>query len=87
MRYGDLTDEQKSKVASAKSPEEILEMAEAEGYELTDEELEQIAGGGFWKDEYYCPKCGSHHVSMSKAWDEGLCLDCGFEGWYDSFYH
>ena len=47
MKYSDLTDEQKSKVANAKSPEEILEMARAEGYELTDEELEAISGGGF----------------------------------------
>lgn len=40
MRYSDLTDEQRSKVANAKSPEEILEMAKAESYELADEELE-----------------------------------------------
>ena len=45
MKYKDLTEEQKSKVANAKSPEEILEMANTVGYELTDEEIEGIAGG------------------------------------------
>ena len=34
MKYEDLTEEQKGKIAGAKSPEEILEMAKAEGYEL-----------------------------------------------------
>ena len=34
MKYEDLTEAQKSKIADAKSPEEILEMAKTVGYEL-----------------------------------------------------
>ena len=37
-------------------------MAKAEGYELSDEEIEGISGGSFWVNEYYCPTCGSHDV-------------------------
>ena len=29
----------------------MLALAKAEGYELSDEELEQVSGGGFW--DYY----------------------------------
>ena len=87
MKFNELTDEQKSKFAEAKSPEEILEMAKAEGYELTDEQLEAISGGGFWKEECYCPKCGSHDVGVWKQLDDGHCYSCGFEGFYDQFFH
>ena len=55
MEYKDLTAGQKSKIADAKSPEEILKMAKTEGYELTDDEIEGISGGSFWVNEYYCP--------------------------------
>ena len=45
MRYGDLTDEQKGKVANAKGPpEEILGMAKAEGYERRSSYSEQRHG-------------------------------------------
>ena len=48
MNYKDLTEEQKSKIADAKGPEDILAMAREEGYELSDEELQSIAGGVKW---------------------------------------
>ena len=44
MRYGDLTDEQKGKVANAKGPEGILEMAKAEGYKRRNSYSEQRYG-------------------------------------------
>ena len=43
-----LTDEQKKKVEAAQSPEELLALAKESGYELTQEQLESVAGGTFW---------------------------------------
>ena len=40
-----LTDEQKKKVEAAKSPEELLSLAKESGYELSPEQLSQVAGG------------------------------------------
>lgn len=40
-----LTDEQKSKVEAARSPEELLAFAKEAGYELTLEEISKVSGG------------------------------------------
>lgn len=48
MDFNGLTPEQQEKVLNAKTPEEILSLAEEEGYELSDEELDGIAGGAIW---------------------------------------
>ena len=87
MKYEDLTEEQKSKIADAKNPEEILEIAKAEGYELTREELEEISGGRFWMNEYYCPMCGSHDVGVWQNSNSGHCYNCDFRGPFHQFSH
>ena len=60
MKYEDLTDEQKAKIREAKTPEDILELAREEGYELSDEELEGVSGG--WdhcsQEKYGCGMVG-----------------------------
>ena len=45
MGFDDLTEEQKAKARACKTPEEMLALAREEGYELTDEQLEGVAGG------------------------------------------
>ena len=53
-----LTDDQKKKVEAAKSPEELLALAKEEGYELSPDQLEGIAGG--WCSDHcfiYNPRC------------------------------
>ena len=40
-----LTDEQKKKVESAQTPEELLVLAKETGYELSPDQLEAVAGG------------------------------------------
>ena len=55
MEYNDLTDEQKAKVKACKTVEELVELAKAEGVELTDEQLNSIAGG----DSFWCPTATS----------------------------
>ena len=48
MEFKDLTPEQQAKVRACTTPEELLALAKAEGYELSDEELEAVSGGGAW---------------------------------------
>ena len=50
MEFKDLTPEQQAKARACKTPEELLALAKAEGYELSDEELEAVAGGMSWED-------------------------------------
>ena len=54
------TDEQKKRVETAKTPEELLALAKESGYELTPVQMESIAGGGLWikcpgHDPHTCP--------------------------------
>lgn len=63
------------------TPEEILAMAKAKGVELTDEQLEGVAGGGVWDKPGAdgCPKCGSHDISYSNVGQTiwMTCNNCG----------
>ena len=43
-----LTHEQREAARNLKTPEEMLEFAQAEGIELTNEQLESIAGGHWY---------------------------------------
>ena len=47
MNFEDLTPELQEKAKACATPEELLALAKAEGYELSDAELEQVSGGGF----------------------------------------
>lgn len=77
MDYKDLTDEQRARVEACSSPEELLALAKAEGYELTDEELEMVSGG--WGDTLTCPQCGSENLSYDSFLSMHVCHSCGFE--------
>ena len=61
MDFDDLTPEQQKKARACKTPEQILELAKSEGYELTNEELNGIAAGGVWStcnSPYWCSADG-----------------------------
>lgn len=63
MRLEDLTPEQKAKAKACKTPEDILALAQEEGYELSDKELDGagIAGGWCATDYKGCPdRCGAY---------------------------
>ena len=45
MEFKDLSPEQQEKAKACSTPEELLELAKSEGYELTEEELEGVSGG------------------------------------------
>lgn len=54
--FNSLTDEQRKKIETAKSPEELLAVAKETGYELSDEQLAGLSGGSFWDNDDECGK-------------------------------
>lgn len=60
MKLDNITPEQRRKAAACKNGEELLALAKEEGVDLTDEQLDAIAGGleKDWFGDYMCPKCG-----------------------------
>ena len=50
MDFSSLSEEQRKKIEACETPEEMLALAMAEGYELSDEELEAVSGGAGWFD-------------------------------------
>ena len=78
-----LTDEQIAKVKECKNSKELLELAKAEGVELTSEQIEAVSGGGCFSS-FKCPNCGSkdyrklaiYQVSGCSSYH---CNQCGYE--------
>ena len=57
--------ELQEKLKACQTAEELLALAKAEGYELSDENLEAIAGGAIWNcDEY--SKCPRKYAYLSR---------------------
>ena len=89
MGLNALTQEQWEKLQQCKTPEDILALAQAEGVELTDAELEQVTGGGegytergpYWGDgpEYvkWCPQCGKKYYYIDPDDPADWCPHCG----------
>ena len=48
MEFKYLTQEQMEKAKACRTAEELIALAEAEGIELTDEQLECVSGGSAW---------------------------------------
>ena len=72
MNFDELSPELQEKVKACKTPEEMLELAKKEGYELSDDELEAVSGGMEWCNAYdkpceqyvrrWCPKLCSQEA-------------------------
>ena len=75
MNFENLTPEQIEKANACKSPDELIGLAKAEGVELTDEQIEQISGGGVWNKPQNCPACGGGTIYHYGT--EFHCKDCG----------
>ena len=81
-----LTGEQRKKLETCKSSEEILALAKAEGVELNDEQLQAISGGSFCHGpKIKCPRCESRDVEFfeddtkpMRYWAK--CNACGHVG-------
>ena len=48
MNLDNLTPEQREKAKGCTNTEQLIELAESEGLELTDDQLDAIAGGSSW---------------------------------------
>ena len=62
--------------AKGKTAEELVNLAQDEGVELTDEQLEAVSGGWTGKT---CPNCGSDNVTLANNVVDYRCYDCGYE--------
>ena len=88
MDLNDLTQEQWNKLRECKTLEDILALAQEEGYELTDDELQRVAGAGdgyvvggsIWGDgpQYvaWCPHCGQQYYYMDPEDPVVWCPHC-----------
>ena len=50
---------------ACKTPEDVLALAKEEGYELSDEELRSVSGGGAWSDFLECKA----HCRTELCWE------------------
>lgn len=62
--YGSLSEGVKAKRHGCETPEEILALAQEEGYELTDDQLEGVSGG--WGS-----KCEGHNYCIDDGRNPG----------------
>lgn len=62
MEFKDLSPEQLEKAKACKTPAEMIELAREEGYELSDDDLEAVSGGGSWICEEHTCDGYEHYV-------------------------
>ena len=72
--FKDLSEEQRAKVAGAGTAEDMVRIAMEEGYELSDDELERISGGGIWLSDVECPYCGG--PTRRTSYGIRYCIEC-----------
>lgn len=83
-----MTPELREKIMGCKTPAELLELVQKEGYELSDEELAEVSGG--WGNDIVekvkgglkCPACGSYEVLRNPflgSYMKCACKGCGHE--------
>ena len=64
MSLQHVTPELKAKALACETPEEMLALAKAEGYKLSEEELAAVSGGGGWSnDDQYSPQSLKYNPS------------------------
>ncbi|MBR3157824.1 MAG: Nif11 family protein [Atopobiaceae bacterium] len=89
MKHANLVDDQHAKLKKCETPEEILALAQEEGYDLSDAELQEISGGS-WNPVYElipkCPACGSLAVSSFPVPASGV-LRCVCHDYGNVFTH
>ena len=56
MDLNNISDQLMEEARNCKTPEELLALAKREGIELTDEQIEGVAGGQDWCGPFGCTK-------------------------------
>lgn len=64
-----LTEEQIAKIKACNNGKELLELAKAEGVELSEEQLNAISGGSICSSGISCPQCGAGYDDIM-FWSE-----------------
>ena len=59
--FAQLSEEQKEQFRNCKDMDEVMKLANEENVELSDEQLEFLAGGGCCECEPWGQKCEKHH--------------------------
>ena len=81
MDLDNLTPEQIEKAKTFKTTEDFIKFAMENGIELTDEQLEKVAGGGVWEDASYseatCSSCGKRVTWTGGSDTPVMCPYCG----------
>lgn len=82
MKFEAISPELQEKIAACKTPEDLFALAKEEGRELSDDEIEMIAGGeGPWDDSiphlFFCPHCNGDVMKPGRAGDPVVCPHCG----------
>ena len=54
MNFEDLSPELREKALLCKTPDELLQLAESAGIELSDKQLEAVSGGALWDCDDEC---------------------------------
>lgn len=92
-----LNEEQIAKAKACKSQDELLSLAKEEGFELTEEQLNAVSGGGCFSTNIpdcskKCPNCGTkvdgkylYRKSYEGIVYEFTCPNCGHK-WKASFH-
>ncbi len=73
--------ELRAKFDGCTTSKEVLELAAAEGIELTEEQLKMVSGGAVWDNDSVegCPNCGSKKWGQSGKPRIYQCYDCLYE--------
>ncbi|MBQ6395336.1 MAG: hypothetical protein IJH87_03210 [Atopobiaceae bacterium] len=77
MDFSNISSELREK-ASGLPADELIELAKNEGVELTDEQLNAIAGGSVWDSEpYHVVYCCGNQIKVPEGKKSVQCPTCG----------
>ena len=82
MNFEELTPEMQAKARACTTAEEVLKLAEDEGRELSEDELDSISGGKvpwYVGNGFVCPRCKGHNTRVTAGREKFVCDDCGYE--------
>ena len=72
MNFDELSPELQKRAQTCKTPEEVLNLAREEGYELSDDELQSISGGMKWRcEDKTCSDFVPAHSTRGCTWERG----------------